>query len=318
METACELKLSQLISDLKLEVIYMPESKKNTVITNTDINRSGLQISGFTHHFDYTRIQIFGMVENDYLNDIDDETRRKNLDKFFSFGFPCLIITRDLYVPQDVIEMAEKHEVPLLRTKTHTSAFVSGMIYYLNTKLGEQITRHGVFVEVYGEGILLLGESGVGKSETAIELVKRGHQLIADDAVIIKKTTSTTLTGTAPEVIRYFIELRGIGIINVRRIFGIGAVKESANIDMVVNIENWDPAKTYDRLGMDTNYTNILGVELPSLTIPVKPGRNLAVILEVAAMNNRQRRMGYNAAEELNNKIMEDMERQMRESDSDK
>ena len=316
MENGSQLKLSKLIKDLKLEQVFVPEDKLNTAITNTDINRSGLQITGFTRHFDYTRIQVFGRVENDYLNDIDEETRREHLDKFFSFGFPCLIITRNLYVPDDVIEMAQKHGVPLLRTELHTSQFVSSIIYYLNQHLGEQITRHGVFIEVYGEGILLLGESGVGKSETAIELVKRGHQLIADDAVIIKKTTAKTLTGMAPEVIRHFIELRGIGIINVRRLFGVGSIKESAKIDMVVNIESWDPAKTYDRLGIDTTYEDILGVRLPSLTIPVKPGRNLAVILEVAAMNNRQRRMGYNAAEALNNKIIEDMEKQMKEQEN--
>lgn len=312
-----ELRLGTLIDDLNLETVYMPEGKRSLKITNTDINRSALQIAGYFSHFDDTRIQLFGMVENDYLHDIDGETRRSNLDKFFSYKFPCLIITRNLYVPDEVIEFATKHEVPILRTEKHTSPFVSGMVYYMNTKLGPQITRHGVLVEVYGEGILLLGESGVGKSETAIELVKRGHQLIADDAVIIKKTTSTNLVGTAPEVIRYFIELRGIGIINVKHIFGIGAVKEHANIDMVVNIENWDTSKAYDRLGIDTQYTDILGVDLPSLTIPVKPGRNLAVILEVAAMNNRQRRMGYNAAEELNQKIMDDMERQMKEQENE-
>ena len=312
-----ELRLGTLIDDLNLETVYMPEGKRNLKITNTDINRSALQIAGYFSHFDDTRIQLFGMVENDYLHDVDSETRRSNLDKFFSYKFPCLIITRNLYVPDEVIEFATKHEVPILRTEKHTSPFVSGMVYYMNTKLGPQITRHGVLVEVYGEGILLLGESGVGKSETAIELVKRGHQLIADDAVIIKKTTSTNLVGTAPEVIRYFIELRGIGIINVKHIFGIGAVKEHANIDMVVNIENWDMSKAYDRLGIDTQYTDILGVDLPSLTIPVKPGRNLAVILEVAAMNNRQRRMGYNAAEELNQKIMDDMERQMKEQENE-
>ncbi len=312
---SCELKISELIKDLRLEVIHLPESKKNLKITNADINRPALQIAGYFSHFDDTRIQVFGMVENDYIEDIDEQTRRSNLDKFFSYNFPCLIITRNLHVPDDMIELAIKHEVPLFRTERHTSSFTSRLIYYMNTKIGPQITRHGVLVEVYGEGILLLGESGVGKSETAIELVKRGHQLIADDAVIIKKTTSTNLVGTAPEIIRYFIELRGIGIINVRRIFGIGAVLEHANIDMVVNIENWDTSKTYDRLGIDTEYTDILGVKLPSLTIPVKPGRNLAVILEVAAMNNRQRRMGYNAAEELNKNIMQDMERQLKESE---
>lgn len=308
----CELSLSTLAHDLKLETIYMPESKKNLMIRNTDINRPALQIAGYFNHFDETRIQIFGMVEHDYLMEMDIETRRHNIDKLFSFNFPCLIITRNFDLPEECIELAKKHEIPLLRTDKHTSAFTSRIIYYMNAKLGPQITRHGVLVEVYGEGILLLGESGVGKSETAIELVKRGHQLVADDAVIIKKTTSTNLVGTAPELIRHFIELRGIGIINVRRIFGVGAVLENADIDMVVNIENWDTNKTYDRLGIDTQYTDILGVKLPSLTIPVKPGRNLAVILEVAAMNNRQQRMGYNAAEELNKKIMDDMENQLK------
>lgn len=308
----CILYLYQLIEDLKLETVYMPESKRNLQITNVDINRPALQIAGYFNHFDNTRIQVFGMVENDYLHDMDSETRNINMDKFFSFGFPCLVITRNLIVPKGFIEMAEKYEVPILRTPKHTSAFTARIIYYLNSKLGEQITRHGVLVEVYGEGILLMGESGVGKSETAIELVKRGHQLIADDAVIIKKINSTDLVGTSPEIIRHFIELRGVGIVNVRRIFGMGAVKERSFIDMVVNIENWDSTKTYDRLGLDTQYTDILGVQLPSLTIPVKPGRNLAVILEVAAMNNRQRRMGYNAAEELNNKIMEDMEKRLK------
>lgn len=305
------LYLSQLIEDLHLETVYMPDSKKTATITNVDINRPALQIAGYFNHFDNTRVQVFGMVENDYLYDIDAATRLSNLEKFFSYRFPCLIITRNLFVPNEVVEMAQKYEVPILRTPKHTSAFSARMIYYMHTKLGEQITRHGVLVEVYGEGILLLGESGVGKSETTVELIKRGHQLIADDAVIIKKINSTDLVGRAPEVIRDFIELRGIGIVNVRRIFGIGAVKERAYIDMVVNIENWDVNKTYDRLGMDTEYMDILGVKLPSLTIPVKPGRNLAVILEVAAMNNRQRRMGYNAAEELNKKIMADMEKRL-------
>ena len=311
----CILYLSQIIDELKLEEVYMPEGKRNLQITNVDINRPALQIAGYFNHFDATRIQVFGMVENDYLHDLDPQTRLSNLDKFFSFKFPCLIITRNHIVPNEVLEMAKKHEVPVLRTPKHTSAFTARMIYYMHTILGEQITRHGVLVEVYGEGILLMGESGVGKSETAIELVKRGHQLIADDAVIIKKINSTDLIGTAPEVIRHFIELRGIGIVNVRRIFGMGAVKERSFIDMVVNIENWDSTKTYDRLGIDTQYTDILGVQKPSLTIPVKPGRNLAVILEVAAMNNRQRRMGYNAAEELNNKIMADMEKRMKEQE---
>ncbi len=304
----CELELETMISDLKLETLFMPRTEKKQVITSADINRPALQIAGYFNHFDSSRIQIFGMVEHDYLVEMDHDTRCRNIDRFFSYGFPCLIVTRGLSLPDDVMKLARKHGVPVLRTEKHTSAFTSRIIYYMNAKLGPQITQHGVLVEVYGEGILLLGESGVGKSETAIELIKRGHQLVADDAVIIKRVTSTRLIGTAPELIRYFIELRGIGIINVRRIFGVGAVLEQADIDMVVNIENWDVTKTYDRLGIDTQYTDILGVRLPSITVPVKPGRNLAVILEVAAMNNRQRRMGYNAAEELNKKILDDME----------
>ena len=240
------------------------------------------------------------------------EKSKEVLDKIFSQKPPAAIIARSLEPCVELLEATKSNGVPLLGTSDTTSSLVAALVAFLNVELAQRITRHGVLVEVYGEGIFLVGDSGVGKSETAIELVKRGHQLVADDAVIIKKTTSTNLVGTAPELIRHFIELRGIGIINVRRIFGVGAVLENADIDMVVNIENWDTSKTYDRLGLDTQYTDILGAKLPSLTIPVKPGRNLAVILEVAAMNNRQQRMGYNAAEELNKKIMDDMENQLK------
>ena len=211
-------------------------------------------------------------------------------------------------VQPEMVEAAKKYNIPVLRTKETTSRFMSALISYLNVELGARITRHGVLVEVYGEGVLILGESGVGKSETAIELVKRGHRLVADDAVEIKKVSAISLVGTAPEIIRHFIELRGIGIIDVKKIFGMGAVKDSEKIDLIINIEQWDQTKKYDRLGLNTEFTEILDIKVPSITIPVKPGRNLAVIVEVAAMNNRQKRMGYNAAEELNLRLTKNME----------
>ena len=299
-----KLTLEDMMKPMAMEAIYMPVGGLDREITSTDINRPALQLVGFFDYFDDTRIQVLGMVEHTYLEKMSEGERRDVLDRLFAFRFPALVITRSMECFPEMIEIAEKYKVPLLRSSMHTAQFVSGAIFLLNDRLGPQLTMHGVLVEVYGEGILLTGESGVGKSETAIELVKRGHRLIADDAVVVKKVTSTMLKGTAPSNIQYFIELRGIGIINARKIFGIGAVKEEAMIDMEIHLENWDQNKVYDRLGMDTNYTNILDVDVPSLTIPVKPGRNLAVIIEVAAMNNRQKRLGYNAADEINKLIM--------------
>ena len=303
-----KLYLKDLMKQMGLEVMYMPVGGLDREITSTDINRAALQLVGFFDYFDETRIQILGKVEHTYLDQFDQVRRREIFEKFFRFGVPALVVTRGLSGYPEMLEIAEKYKVAVLKTDMHTAQFVSGSIFYLNERLGPQLTMHGVLVEVYGEGILLTGESGVGKSETAIELVKRGHRLIADDAVVVKRVTSTTLKGTAPSNIQYFIELRGIGIVNVRRIFGIGAVKEEANIDMEIHLENWDQNKVYDRLGMDTQYNSILDVDIPSLTIPVRPGRNLAIIIEVAAMNNRQKRLGYNAAEELNQLIMQNME----------
>ena len=221
----------------------------------------------------------------------------------FSLKIPALVVTRGLEVFPEIIEAAKENQVPVIRTQEATSSFMAALISYLNVELAPRITRHGVLVEVYGEGVLILGDSGVGKSETAIELVKRGHRLIADDAVEIRRVSNKSLVGTSPENIRHFVELRGIGIINARRLFGMGAVKTTEKIDMVVNLEHWDPNKTYDRMGIENEYTTILGNKVPSLTIPVKPGRNLAIILEVAAMNNRQKKMGYNAAQELLKKL---------------
>ena len=299
-----KLTLADMIRRMNLETVFMPVGGLETEITSTDVNRPALQLVGFFDYFDESRIQVLGKVEHTYLDHFDEARRRRIFERLFEFRFPALVITRGLCGYPELIEVAEKYKVPILKTPMHTAQFVSSAIFYLNERLGPQITIHGVLVEVYGEGILLTGESGVGKSETAIELVKRGHRLIADDAVAVKRITSTTLRGTSPSHIQYFIELRGIGIINVRKIFGIGAVKEDAYINMEIHLENWDQNKIYDRLGMDTDYTNILDVDVPTLTIPVKPGRNLAIIIEVAAMNNRQNRLGYNAAEDINKKIL--------------
>ncbi|MDO4744184.1 MAG: HPr(Ser) kinase/phosphatase [Clostridia bacterium] len=299
------VKLSKIIEEFKLEEIYTPN--RDILIETVDINRPGLQIAGFFDYFDPKRIQIFGMVENTYLEKSASEEKYKKIEAFFSKGVPAVIITRGMDVLPEMIEIAEKYGVNILRTQISTSGFMSALIAFLNVELAPRITRHGVLVEVYGEGVLILGESGVGKSETAVELMKRGHRLVADDAVEIKRVSSKSLVGSSPEVIRHFIEMRGIGIVDVKKIFGMGAVKDTEKIDLVIHIEPWQKDKQYDRLGLTDNYTNILGIDVPSLTIPVRPGRNLAVIFEIAAMNNRQRRMGYNAAEALNNRLLNQM-----------
>ncbi|MFT8889124.1 MAG: HPr(Ser) kinase/phosphatase [Ethanoligenens sp.] len=299
MEKDFTVSLSKIIKELSLEVLYMPEDPAKVLISRTDVNRPGLQLSGFFDYFDNERIQIFGLTEITFLQRFVPEKRRIAISRLFERRPPAVVISRNKDVFPEMLESARQYHVPVLRTAEPTSGFLSGLIAYLNVQLAPRITRHGVLVEVYGEGILLLGESGVGKSETAIELVKRGHRLIADDAVEIRRVSSKTLVGTSPENIRHFVELRGIGIVNARRIFGMGSVKITEKVDMVIHLEVWNSNKIYDRMGMDNENTEILGVKVPSLTIPVKPGRNLAIILEVAAMNNRQKKMGYNAAQEL-------------------
>lgn len=291
--------LQAIINEFALESIHLPKPAEEIKISENNITRPGAQLMGFYEYFNADRIQVLGNMEFAYLDTLDEKTRYDRLDEFFSKQIPCVIIARDLAIYPDMIEAAKKHEVPLLRTKDSTSNFLASLIAFLNLRLAPRITRHGVLIEVYGEGILIVGESGVGKSETAIELVKRGHRLVADDAVEIRKVSSISLVGTSPDNIRHFLELRGIGIINARRLFGMGAVKVTEKIDLIVELEIWNPDKVYDRMGMDNEYTSILGVKIPSLTVPVKPGRNLAVILEVAAMNNREKKMGYNAAQEL-------------------
>lgn len=298
-----KVSLQKVIDEFKLETIFIHRDAKEVMIDENDVNRPGLQLMGFYEYFNPERIQIIGKMEFAYLSTIDEKTRRERLQLLFAQRIPALIITRELPYFAEMLELAKEYEVPLLRSKESTSNFMSGLIAFLNLNLAPRITRHGVLIEIYGEGVFITGESGVGKSETAIELVKRGHRLVADDAVEIRKVSNISLIGSSPDNIRHFLELRGIGIINARRLFGIGAVKMTEELDLVVELEQWDSGKMYDRMGVDTEYVSILGVKVPSLTIPVKPGRNLAVILEVAAMNNRQKKMGYNAATELLHKL---------------
>ena len=301
MKTDCTIELSRIVKEFSLEVLNLPEEE--VLVASTETNRPGLHLVGYYEYFDNKRIQILGMNEIGFLKSISEDKRKQCIDDFFAKKPVAVIIARNLAEDDIYSETAKKYGVPLLVSKDSTSDFEAALIAFLNLHLAPRITRHGVLVEVYGEGILLLGESGVGKSETAIELVKRGHRLIADDAVEIRRVSSKSLVGTAPDNIRHFIELRGIGIINASRIFGVGAVKLTEKIDLVINMEPWDVNKSYDRMGLETQKTEILGLNVPSLTIPVKPGRNLAVIIEVAAMNSRQKKLGYNAAEDLLNRL---------------
>lgn len=302
------VSLGKIIDEFHLGTIYMPKDPAEILIDENDVTRPGLQLMGFYEYFNPERMQIIGKMEFAYLSTIDEETRTQRLDALMSRHIPALIIARELPYFSEMLDLAKKYEVPLLRSKESTSNFISGLIAFLNLNLAPRITRHGVLIEIYGEGVFITGESGVGKSETAIELVKRGHRLVADDAVEIRKVSNISLVGSSPDNIRHFLELRGIGIINARRLFGIGAVKNTEKIELIVEMEQWNPEKIYDRMGVDTQFATILGVKIPMLTIPVKPGRNLAVILEVAAMNNRQKKMGYNAAAELLDQLGLDME----------
>ena len=301
------VKLSEIIKSHKLEKVYYTEEMDNIDIDCADINRPGMQLIGYYDYFSPNRIEIFGKVEMTYLSQLTKEKRAEVIDLLFSKKFPAAILTRNMTPYPEMLESAKKYSVPILKTAEITSRFMSDIITNLNVWLAERITRHGVLVEVYGEGVLLLGESGVGKSETAIELLKRGHRLVADDAVEIKKVSNKTLVGSSPAIIRHFIELRGIGVVNVLNIFGMGAVKDSEKIDLVLNLEPWRQNYNYDRLGLEETTTDIMGINIPSITVPVKQGRNLAVIVEVAAMNNRQKRMGFNAARELNQRLMENV-----------
>lgn len=299
MSQTYSVSLEKIIEAHELDVVYLPKDASDILITSSEINRPGIVLTGYTDFFDPLRIQILGWTELSFLMNMSDEERTKALGYWLSLKPAAAVITRGLEIPDYFIDACKKYEIPLLKTEKETSPFLAALIAYLNVELAPRITRHGVLVEVYGEGVLITGESGAGKSEAAIELIKRGHRLIADDAVEIRRISDKTLMGNSPSNIRHFVELRGIGIIDARRIFGMGAVKPSEKVDMVIQLEEWDSTKAYDRLGLDNEYAKILDVKVPCITVPISPGRNLAIIVETAAMNNRQKKMGYNAAKDL-------------------
>ena len=305
--------LTTLVREFKLDVIYAATDYEAIQVTVADVARPGLQLTGYFDHFEPMRLQILGNAEVGYLNKLTPEQRAVTFDRLLSYKVPALLIARNIQPDPLCLEMAKKHNVTLLGSREATSTIVSAIISYLKAALAPRITRHGVLMEVYGEGLLLLGESGIGKSEAAVELLKRGHRMIADDAVEIRKVSDGSLVGTAPELIRNYVELRGIGIVNVAKLFGMGAVKAENEINLVVNIVPWNTQEVYDRLGLEDQYMEILDVKIPMNTIPITPGRNLAVILEVAAMNNRQRKMGYNPAQEFTEQIDRHFEQSMRE-----
>ena len=297
------VKLATLVKEFNLEIAFASTDYESIRLTVEDVARPGLQLAGYFDHYEPMRLQVLGNVEMSYMERLEPKKRAATFDRLFSYKFPALLIARNIEPHPECLEMAKKHNVTVLRSRERTSTIVSTIITYLKSALAPRITRHGVLMEVYGEGILLMGDSGIGKSEAAVELLKRGHRLIADDAVEIKRVGTSRLIGTAPELIRNYIELRGIGIINVAKLFGMGAVRSENEINLVVNIVPWNTQEAYDRLGLEEQYMDILGVQIPMNTIPITPGRNLAVILEVAAMNNRQRKMGYNAALEFTEQI---------------
>ena len=293
------VSLAEIIKEESYETLHMPADPANVLIKSSDLSRPGLELAGFFDYYDSSRIVVIGRSEMAFLTEMELKQRVEIMDALFSRQAPAVVITRGIDPLPEMMSAAQRYHVPLLRSPEPTSSAVARLVAFLNIQLAPRVTRHGVLVEVYGEGILITGDSGVGKSETAIELVKRGHRLIADDAVELKRASNKTLVGSSPENIRHFIELRGVGIINARRIFGMGAVKQTEKVDMIIHLENWDSNKIYDRMGMGNEFGDILGVEIPLITIPVKPGRNIAVIIEVAAMNNRQKKLGYNATHEL-------------------
>ena len=303
MSVNYSVALTELVKEFNLEVVYASTDYESIRLTVEDVSRPGLQLAGYFDHFEPMRLQILGNVEVSYIQKETPQERAAIFDQFFSYKPPALLYARNFPVDPQCLEMARKHSITILRSGEATASLASSIIAYLRSALAPRITRHGVLVEVYGEGLLLVGDSGVGKSETALELLKRGHRLIADDAVEIRKLSNASLVGTAPDLIRNYIELRGIGIINVAKLFGMGAVRTENEINLVVNIVPWNTQEPYDRLGLEDQHTEILGVQVPVNTIPVTAGRNLAVILEVAAMNNRQRKLGYNPAKEFTDQI---------------
>ena len=298
-----ELKIDKIIEKMELKLLTPDIETGDKVVTVPDINRPALQLTGFFDHFDSERVQVIGHVEAAYMETLDEETRKDRYEQLMSYNIPCIVFCRSMMPDAQMIEAAREYQIPLLQTDKATSSFEAEIIRWMKVMLAPTISIHGVLVDVYGEGVLITGESGIGKSEAALEIIKRGHRLVTDDVVQISKVSDETLIGTAPEITRHFIELRGIGIIDVKTLFGVESVKETQGIDMVIHLEDWDKDKEYDRFGLEEEYTEILGNKVVCHNLPVRPGRNLAVIVESAAVNWRQKKMGYNAARELYNRV---------------
>ena len=311
------VKLESIIEKMKLENLTPDIDISKIKITQPDINRPALQLAGYFEHFEATRLQIIGFVEYSYIEGLPVARKKEIYERLLSCEIPAIVFCRELKPDELFTEIAEAHKVPLLMTKKGTSAFMAEIIRWLNVKLAPCISVHGVLVDVFGEGVLITGESGIGKSEAALELIKRGHRLVTDDAVEIRKVSDETLVGSAPDITKHFIELRGIGIIDVKTLFGVSSVKDTQNIDLVIRLEDWDKDKEYDRLGLEEEYTEYLGNKVVCHNIPIRPGRNLAVICESAAINHRQKKMGYNAAQELYRRVQESLARGRSDEDED-
>lgn len=311
------VSIKKIIEKMELEVLNSDVEIKDQRVTMADVNRPALQLTGYFEHFESDRIQIIGMVEYTYLQKLSEIEKLNVYQKFFSHNIPCMIFCRELRPDAELLRIATDSNTPVLTTDYGTSTFMAELIYYLSEELAPCISIHGVLVDVYGEGLLIMGESGIGKSEAALELIRRGHRLVSDDVVEIRKINEHTLVGTAPDITRYFIELRGIGIIDVKTLFGVECVKEKQNIDLVIKLEDWKKENEYDRLGLEQEHTEILGTQVVCHSLPIRPGRNLAVICESAAVNHRQKKMGYNAAQELYRRVQKNLKKDDNEEEED-
>ncbi len=311
------IQLSEVIDKERLISLTPEVDIRNVKIRQPDVNRLGVQLTGYFEHFDASRIQIIGLVEYSYMQGMTQDRKEEIFDTLFSLNIPCVIFCRELMPDETFLEYARKYHTPVLLTKQATSVFMAELIRWMNVRLAPCISIHGVLVDVYGEGVLITGESGIGKSEAALELIKRGHRLVSDDVVEIRRVSEETLVGSAPDITKHFIELRGIGIIDVKTLFGVSSVRDTQNIDLVIQLEEWDKEKEYDRLGLEEEYTEYLGNRVVCHRIPIRPGRNLAVICESAAVNHRQKKMGYNAAQELYNRVQKALTSRHKEEDDD-
>ncbi|MCL2372050.1 MAG: HPr(Ser) kinase/phosphatase [Defluviitaleaceae bacterium] len=314
--TGYTVPLTNVMSEFNLVNLTPSINIDNKVLNQANINRPALQLAGFFDYFDASRLQVIGMVEHTYLEKLEESFRRENLRKIFRLNIPAMVVCRNLAIFPEMLEYANKYDVLILQSDDNTTDFISEIIRWMKVQLAPRITMHGCLLDIYGVGTLIIGESGVGKSETALELIKRGHRFIADDAVEVRRVSSETLIGSCPETIRYFLELRGIGIIDIMQMFGVQSIKQTQAIDLIINLELWDSTRTYDRLGQTEEFTDLLGNQVCSHSIPIRPGRSLAILCESAAINHRQKRMGYNAADALTERVMQNINGGLQRNDS--